>query len=95
MKRRMFLTKTVIAAGAASSLKSFLPFKASGMDSKKPFGIPTLTSDPSGATKEDIRSADYLRRVRGDKYLPDPPVFAESFQSPDVRISPMSLAERL
>jgi alpha-L-fucosidase 2 len=95
MKRRVFLTKTAIAAGAASSLKLFLPIKARGMGSKKPIEIPNPISNPSGVTKEEIRSADYLRRVRADKYLPGPPVFAESYQSPDVRISPMSLSERL
>jgi alpha-L-fucosidase 2 len=95
MKRRVFLTKTAIAASAASSIELFFPFKASGRGSKKPSEIPNLISDPSGATKEEIRSAEYLRRVKADKYLPGPPVFAESYQSPAVRVSPMSLAERL
>lgn len=95
MKRRVFLTKTAIAASAASSLELFFPFKANGMGSKRPSEIRNLISDPSGTTKEEIRSAEYLRRARADKYLPGPPVFAESYQSPDVRVSPMSLSERI
>ena len=96
MKRRIFLKSTAIAAGAASFAKMFLPLTASGMTSKESSPSSSSLSDPTGkAAREEIRSADYLRRVKADKYLPGPPVFAESYQSPAVWISSMSLAERL
>ena len=95
MERRVFLKRTAIAASVASSLKLFLPIKAIGMSSKKPSQNPSQVSGPSGATQEEIRSAEYLRRAQADKYLPGQPVFAESYQPLAVRVSPMSLAERL
>ncbi|MGA7161245.1 MAG: glycoside hydrolase N-terminal domain-containing protein [Bacteroidota bacterium] len=91
MNRRIFLTKTAIVAGIASSLESFIPFLANGMTSKKP----SQTSGAAGLAQEEIRSEDYLRRAQGDKYLPVPPVFAESYQQLAVRVRPMPLAERL
>ena len=95
MERRVFLKITATAASVASSLKLFFPFTASGMSSKKSSQIPDQISRPSGAAQEQIRSAEYLRRAKADKYLPKPPVFAESYQQLDVRVSPMSLSERL
>ncbi|HEX7572017.1 MAG TPA: glycoside hydrolase N-terminal domain-containing protein [Bacteroidota bacterium] len=95
MKRRVFLKKTAIATSAAGSVKLFFPFTAGGTSSKESSEIVDQASGPGGTAGKDIRSADYIRRVRGEKYLPGPPVFAESYQSPAVRISPMPLAERL
>ena len=95
MKRRVFLKSTAIAASAASSLKLLFPLTANGMSSEKSFQIFNQISGAIGTVLKDIRSADYLRRVKADKYLPGPPVFAELYQSLDVRVSPMSLAERL
>ena len=95
MERRAFLKNTAIAASVASFFESFFPFTASGRSSQKTSEIPNLISGLSGATKEEIRSADYLRRTQADKYLPKLPAFSESYQSPAVRVSPMSLADRL
>jgi hypothetical protein len=95
MKRRNFLKKTAIAAGVAGSMKSFFPFTAGGTNSRTSSEIVNQTPGPGGAVGKDIRSADYLRRVRGEKNSPGPPVFAESSQSPSVRITPMPLKERL
>ena len=96
MKRRNFLKSTAIAAGAAGFAKMSLPLTASGMNSEVPSSSARSASDlPGKAAREEIRSADYLRRVKADDYLPLPPVYAESYQSPDVRISPMPPAERL
>ena len=52
----------------------------------------------SGSTlfaEEEIRTSEYLNRVRADKYLPKPPVLARSKLTPDIQISPMSLEERI
>ena len=95
MKRRVFLKKTAVAAGAAGSAKLLFPFTAHGMGSEESLESAGTTPGPGGAVRKDIRSADYLRRVRGEKYVPGPPVFAESLQSPAVKVTPMSLAERL
>jgi hypothetical protein len=94
MKRRIFL-KTGAAAGLFSAAKPFTVFTTPEGNSPKPARFPGRVSGPAGATPEEIRSADYLRRARADKYLPGPPVFAESYQSPAVHVSPMSLSERL
>jgi hypothetical protein len=94
MKRRIFL-KTGAAAGLFSAAKPFTVFTTPEGNSPKPARFPGRVSGPAGATPEEIRSADYLRRARADKYLPGPPVFAESYQSPVVHVSPMSLSERL
>jgi alpha-L-fucosidase 2 len=95
MKRRMFLLKTAVAAGVGGSLKWFIPSTARGMSSKESSHLLHEISGPKGAGSMDIRSADYLRRVRADKYLPGPPVFSEAYQSPEVRVFPMPLAERI
>jgi alpha-L-fucosidase 2 len=51
--------------------------------------IPLLAAGESGPP------ASGPRRAQADAYLPGPPVFAESYASPAVRVSPMPLAERL
>jgi alpha-L-fucosidase 2 len=95
MKRRNFVKTGAVAAGLFSSLKSYSLFTTAEESPLKPSEIPNQVSGPSGATQEEIRSAEYLRRARADKYLPGPPVFAELYQLPAVQVSPMSLAERL
>jgi len=85
MRRRDFLTKGTVAAGLAGSAQFLPPLEAQG-------------SAPQAATKapaaqQEIRSAEYLRRARSDKYLPKPPVVRESNAS--LQISPMPMAERL
>jgi len=82
MKRRDFLKTSVVAAGMAGSLKVLQPPAAGAGASPTPA--------PTGVTKDDNRPAEYLRRVRGDKFLPKPPAPARSYP-----ISPMPLAERV
>ena len=79
MKRRDFIKTGAVAAGLAGSLKLLPSLMASESDSQK----------PSGKTPGDNRSADYLRRAQEDKFLPMPPVFADSYQPDAVQISPM------
>jgi alpha-L-fucosidase 2 len=94
MKRRNFL-KTGAAVGLFSATKPFAVFTTNEGIPPKPARFPGRISGPAGAVHEEIRSADYLRRVRADKFLPQLPVFAESYQSLPVQITPMALEERL
>jgi alpha-L-fucosidase 2 len=86
MKRRNFLKQSAVAAGLVSIPGSLLPLTS--CEGQK------QSSESMG--QDEIRSADYLRRVKEEKYLPKPIVSLESFQpSPSVATSPMSLAERI
>ncbi len=85
MKRRDFIKTGAVAAGIAGSLKFLPSLTAAESDSQKP--------PAPGAG--DNRSADYLRRAQEDKFLPKPPVVADSSPADAVKISPMPLAERV
>jgi hypothetical protein len=52
-------------------------------------------SSPQKVSQISGPSADYLRRVQRDEFLPGPPAFAESSRPAGVQISPMPLAERI
>ena len=95
MKRRVFLKKGAVAAALVSFVKSFPLFATAEGSPQKPSGISGRVSGRKGSVQEEIRSSGYLRRVKADKFLPGPPVFAESYLSPDVKVSPMALAERI
>ncbi len=84
MKRRDFLTRGTVVAGLAGSTKLIEPLDAAQSAAPK-----------TPAAQEEIRTAEYLQRAKQDKYLPKPPVSAESLRSSDVRISPMPLEERV
>jgi hypothetical protein len=81
MKRRDFIKTGAVAVGAVGSLKALQPLAARASSSTLP--------DATGATGGDNRPADYLKRVQGDRFLPQPPP-AGSYE-----LSPMPLAERL
>ena len=83
MKRRDFLTRGTAVAGLAGSTKLLEPLEAAQSAAAK-----------TPAAQEEIRTAEYLQRAKQDKYLPKPPVSAESLRSSDVRISPMPMAAR-
>ena len=89
MKRRDFLTKGTAAAGLAGSTKLLKPLEAAQGAAPKP----AQSAAKAPSAHEEIRSADYLRRAKQDKYLPKPPAFRES--SGPIPISPMPLAERI
>jgi hypothetical protein len=96
MKRREFLKTSMVAVGLAGSPpESLQPLAASENNSRKPSRTSGQTFDPMRATREGNRSADYLRRVQEDKFLPKPPVVVEASRSGGVQISPMPLAERI
>jgi hypothetical protein len=79
MKRRDFLKTSAAAAGLVGSLT---------IDSA--LGQAHRAPGQTGTPASDNRPADYLRRVRGDRFLPKPPLPARSYP-----ISPMPLAERV
>ena len=91
MKRRVFLKKGALAAGFVGSLKFLTPLTISGMSLKKISRISHL----KGVKQMDIRTINYHRWAKRDKFLPKRPVFAESKLTPDVRILPMPLEERI
>jgi alpha-L-fucosidase 2 len=82
MKRRDLL-KTSAAAGLIGSLGTSPTLAAAQSN-------PPKAPEQTGAPLTDNRPAEYLRRVRGDSFLPKPPVPARSYP-----VSPMPLAERL
>jgi alpha-L-fucosidase 2 len=82
MKRRVFIKYGALTAGLMGSLKSFPLFAKTEGNHKN-------------STLNEIRSANYLNQVRADMYSTKPSIFAESKLTPDVRVSPMALAERL
>jgi hypothetical protein len=65
MRRRDFLKKGTVAVGLASSPKLLPPLTASESIPQKP--------SQTRAALEENRSADYLRRAQGDKFLPKRP----------------------
>ncbi len=90
MRRRDFLKRGTIAVGLASSTGLLQPLKASEMEAQKPTPAPGKAAVPA-----EIRSSAFLRRARNGRFLPKMPEFAASHLSPEVRVSPMPLEERL
>lgn len=91
MKRRDFLTKGTLVAGLASSPQLLQPLLASESVSPQSSG----NSGQTGSAREEIRSAEYLRRVKTDQFLPKTPAFRKSILLDGTEVSPMPLVERL
>lgn len=91
MNRRDLLKKGTIVAGLASSSNLVLPALGEPMAEQKP----SLDSRPRPAEPEEIRTTDFLRRARAEKYLPKPPAIRKVNGAAGVSISPMPLEERL
>lgn len=89
MKRRDFLTKGTLAAGLASSPGMLRPLLGSETGSTES----TKTSQRTVKAPREIRSAEYLRRVREDEFLPKMPVPTDTYLS-GMKIVPMPLEER-
>jgi hypothetical protein len=83
MKRRDLLKTSAAAAGLMGSLTISPTLAAAESDPQK-------TPEQTGSRVTDNRPAEYLHRVRGDSFLPQPPAPATSYP-----ISPMPLAERV
>jgi alpha-L-fucosidase 2 len=95
MKRRMFLQRSTIAAGAVGASGSVLPFITDMANLLRADGSASGSSPSPILPAEDIRSGEYLRRARATGCLPKPPAFAASLLEQPTRIVPMPLAERL
>jgi alpha-L-fucosidase 2 len=92
MKRRKFLKKGAVAAGLVSIPGSLLPLTACTESHQKLSGI----SGSPGRRQREIRSSDYLKKIRSDKNLPKPVISLSSFQpSSGIQIIPMPLKERI
>jgi alpha-L-fucosidase 2 len=87
MKRRNFLKKGAVAAGLVTIPGTLLQITACNSQNQSSGSV----TEPG----EEIRSSEYLKKVRAEKYLPKPPVFARSKQTPAIHISPMSLEDRV
>ncbi len=88
MRRRDFLQKGTLVAGIAGSRSLISPLMgAEGMTAK------TLAENPA-ATKE-LRTEEYLRRSKAEKYPPKAPSFRESRGTARELIAPMAISERL
>jgi len=87
MKRRNFLKNGAVAAGMVTIPGTLLNLTACNSENQ--------TSDSVVSADEEIRTSEYINRMRSDKYLPKPPVFAKSKLTPAIQISPMPLQERI
>jgi alpha-L-fucosidase 2 len=90
MKRRDFLKKGTMVAGLATSSNLIPPGIAEQPSKQRRSG----SSRPADVSPKEIRSAEYLRRVRADRYLPKPPEPVKPLGLAGVRISPMPFEER-
>ena len=89
MKRRVFIKKSAITAGLVGSSSLLLTTVA---------GCNENSSQNSGrkrVVQEEIRSNEYLKRMKSDKSLTKQPAFAESFLPEKSQIKSMPLKERL
>jgi hypothetical protein len=91
VKRRDFLTKGTAVAGLAGSAKLIPPLMADQSGAPEP--VPAAAK--ATVAPEEVRSAEYLKRARADKFLPKPGVFRDSDGPAGVLVSPMPLAERV
>ncbi len=87
MKRRNFLKKGAVAAGLVGIPSTLLQLTSCKSQN--------LSSGSMTEPGEEIRTSAYLNRVRADRFLPRPPVFAKSKLEPAVNIPPMSLEDRI
>ena len=94
MKRRNFVKKTVIAAGAVSTATMFTPLITKGMGIKNTSRIPGKLSSRTKTKRVDVHTIKYRRRVQDDKLLPKLPEVADSSRPGEIQISPMPLSER-
>ena len=82
MRRRNFIKRSVVAAGAASSLNLLPSLRAAEPSPQPPSG-------QTGALADENRSVDYLCRAQSDPLAPKAPGLA------NVTPSPMPLVERV
>jgi alpha-L-fucosidase 2 len=91
MKRREFLKGGTIAAGIVGTSNLIAPFATSEAATQTAASSSKRASAPS----EEIRSTEFLRRERTEKYSLKKAAFRDVRGANDVHISPMPLEERL
>ncbi len=91
MKRRDFLQKGTLVAGFAGSQTLLAPLLADEKKTAKPASPKPQTT----ATAKEVRTAEYLKRTRVQKYPPKLPAMKESETADSISVSPMPLTERL
>jgi hypothetical protein len=87
MKRRNFIKKGAVTAGLIGIPCTMLELTSCKSKDR--------SSGSKASSGEEIRSPEYLKRVRSEKYLPKPPVIAKSKMKPVLQISPMALDDRI
>jgi len=90
MKRRDFLTRGTLVAGLAASPGLLAPI----LETETSSAQSTKLAGQKAKGSEEIRSPEYLRRVREDQLLPKPLV-AAGVRLSNVKIVPMPLGERM
>jgi hypothetical protein len=96
MKRRDFLVKSTAAVVGLAGSEKLLHASTAGEGSQQ--GSTQVSSPPAAKARLVTGRGSSVARVRGtpeSKFPPKPPVFAASRLSPEVKISPMTLEERL
>ena len=91
MKRRDFLQKGSLVAGFAGSQTLLAPLLAGENETAKP----APPKPPTTATPKEVRTAEYLKRAKVQKYPPKLPAIRESETADGITVSPMPLTIRL
>ena len=91
MKRRDFLQKGTLVAGIAGSQALIAPL-LTGENKTAP---PAPPRPQTTATPKEVRTTEYLKRVRVQKNPPKLPTVRESETADSISVSPMPLPERL
>ncbi len=91
MKRRDFLQKGTLVAGFAGSQTLLAPLLAGENETAKPAPPKPQTT----ATPKEVRTAEYLKRAKVQKYPPKLPAIRESETADSTTVSPMPLTTRL
>ncbi len=96
MKRRDFLKKSSAAAIALAASQKML--QASTADEWVQQGPPEASGGSAvktGVVSDHTNSVAHIGSTPEGAFLPKPPAFASSYLSPEVKVSPMPLSERL
>src|ERR1035438_6389953 len=91
MKRKDFLRKGTLVAGLASSQTLFAPLLTGETEA----GKPAPSRPPGKAAPKEVRTPEYLKRARVQKYPPKLPTIRESETGDSISVSPMPLTDRL
>ena len=91
MKRRDFLRKGTFVAGLAGSQTLITPLLVGEKETAKP----AASNSQATATPKEVRTAEYLKSARAQKYPPKSPTFRASETTAEIPVLPMQLMDRL